>query len=53
MKNNNKDKYTLGYVFICRGVATKILVGFSIFKGEDGLTTLRDKSSEILGLALY
>lgn len=42
MKNNNKDKYTLGYVFICRGVATKILVGFSIFKGDEGVITVFD-----------
>ena len=37
-----EKKYTLGYIFLCRGAATKILVGFSIFKGESGITTVFD-----------
>lgn len=54
---DNKEKYTLGYIFLCRGVATKILVGYSIFKGEQGLTTVYDdetvkKAITFIGLGL-
>ena len=55
--NNNKEKYTLGYIFLCRGVATKILVGYSIFKGAEGVTTVYDdemvkKAIKFIGLGL-
>jgi len=39
---NKENKYTLGYIFVCRGAATKILVGFSIFRGEEGVITVFD-----------
>jgi len=53
----DKKKYTLGYIFLCRGVATKILVGYSIFKGVEGLTTVYDyemvkKTIKFIGLGL-
>jgi hypothetical protein len=54
---SNKEKYTLGYIFLCRGVATKILIGYSIFKGTEGITTVYDdeivkKAIKFIGLGL-